>query len=113
MSDQLSVFLLTIRGTLSPATLEAARKVHNQTAGDPAGVAAAHKFILAGLGNRSMKFFGETILVADDDPYIQEALKDRLESLGCRVLQAADGLKAVEIIERQTPHMAFQCPEMP
>ncbi len=41
MSDQLSVFLLTIRGTLAPATLEEARKVHNQTAGDPAGVAAA------------------------------------------------------------------------
>ncbi len=41
MSDQLSVFLLTIRGTLAPATLEASRKIHNQTAGDPAGVAAA------------------------------------------------------------------------
>jgi hypothetical protein len=33
--------LLTIRGTLSPNTLEEARKVHNMTAGDPAGVAAA------------------------------------------------------------------------
>src|SRR5258708_1476742 len=41
MNDQLTLFLLTIRGTLSPATLEAARKIHNQTAGDPAGVAAA------------------------------------------------------------------------
>jgi hypothetical protein len=41
MNDQLTLYLLTIRGTLSPATLEAARKVHNQTAGDPAGVAAA------------------------------------------------------------------------
>ena len=40
MSD-LSVFLLTIRGTLKPATLEEARKVHNQTAGNPEGVAAA------------------------------------------------------------------------
>ena len=40
MSD-LSLYLLAIRGTLAPATLEAARKVHNQTAGDPAGVAAA------------------------------------------------------------------------
>ncbi len=40
MSD-LSVFLLTIRGTLSPATLDAARKVHNQTAGNPEGIAAA------------------------------------------------------------------------
>lgn len=41
MSDQTTLYLLTIRGTLSPKTLEEARKVHNMTAGDPAGVAAA------------------------------------------------------------------------
>jgi hypothetical protein len=41
MNDQLTLYLLTIRGTLAPDTLEAARKIHNQTAGDPAGVAAA------------------------------------------------------------------------
>ena len=41
MNDDLTLYLLTIRGTLSPATLEAARKVHNQTAGNPDGVAAA------------------------------------------------------------------------
>ena len=41
MNDQLPLFLLTIRGTLAPATLDAARKVHNQTAGNPAGIAAA------------------------------------------------------------------------
>jgi hypothetical protein len=41
MNDQLTLYLLTIRGTLSPATLEEARKVHNMTAGDPGGVAAA------------------------------------------------------------------------
>lgn len=41
MNDPLTLFLLTIRGTLAPATLDAARKVHNQTAGNPAGVAAA------------------------------------------------------------------------
>ena len=40
MSD-LTLFLLSIRGTLAPATLEEARKVHNQTAGNPAGVTAA------------------------------------------------------------------------
>jgi len=40
MSD-LTVFLLAIRGTLSPKTLEEARKVHNMTAGNPDGVAAA------------------------------------------------------------------------
>jgi len=41
MNDQLTLYLLTIRGTLAPDTLEAARKVHNQTAGNPDGVAAA------------------------------------------------------------------------
>lgn len=41
MSDQVTLYLLTIRGTLSPATLEEARQVHNQTAGNPAGVVAA------------------------------------------------------------------------
>jgi hypothetical protein len=40
MSD-LNVFLLAIRGTLAPKTLEEARKVHNMTAGNPEGVAAA------------------------------------------------------------------------
>lgn len=41
MNDQLTLYLLTIRGTFSPDTLEEARRIHNQTAGDPAGVAAA------------------------------------------------------------------------
>lgn len=41
MNDQLTLYLLTIRGTLSPSTLEEARKVHNMTAGNPEGVAAA------------------------------------------------------------------------
>jgi hypothetical protein len=41
MNDSLTLYLLTIRGMLAPSTLEEARKVHNMTAGDPAGVAAA------------------------------------------------------------------------
>jgi len=41
MNDQLTLYLLTIRGTLAPDTLEAACKIHNMTAGDPGGVAAA------------------------------------------------------------------------
>ncbi len=41
MNDQLTLYLLTIRGTLSPSTLEEARNVHNMTAGNPDGVAAA------------------------------------------------------------------------
>jgi hypothetical protein len=34
-------YLLTIRGKLKPATVEASRSVHNATAGNPQGVAAA------------------------------------------------------------------------
>jgi len=36
-----SIYLLSIPGTLSPKTLEEARVVHNMTAGNPQGVAAA------------------------------------------------------------------------
>jgi len=41
LKDTLSLYLLTIQGTLSSPTLEAARTIHNQTAGDPNNVAAA------------------------------------------------------------------------
>ena len=41
MNDQLTLYLLTIRGTLLPASLEEARNVHNLTAGNPDGIAAA------------------------------------------------------------------------
>jgi DNA-binding NtrC family response regulator len=53
------------------------------------------------------------ILVADDDPYVQEILKDRLESLGYRVLLAADGAGALKIVDRDELHMMFLDVEMP
>jgi len=40
-NDSMTVYLLSIRGTLSPANIEEARKVHNMTAGDPKGVEGA------------------------------------------------------------------------
>ncbi len=40
-ASNLQLALLSIRGTLAPATLEAARALHNQTAGAPESVAAA------------------------------------------------------------------------
>jgi DNA-binding NtrC family response regulator len=55
----------------------------------------------------------ETILVADDDPYIQEVLGDRLESLGYRVVRVGDGKEALDTFERQESHMAFLDIEMP
>ncbi len=60
-----------------------------------------------------MTTFGETILVVDDDPYIQEALGDRLESLGYRVTRASDGKQALELIDHQDPQMVFLDIEMP
>lgn len=41
MNPTLPRYLLSIRGTLAPPTLEAARVIHNETAGAPASVAAA------------------------------------------------------------------------
>jgi len=41
MTQAMATYLLSIRGTLAPTTLESARTVHNQTAGAPANVAAA------------------------------------------------------------------------
>ena len=60
-----------------------------------------------------MTIFGETILVVDDDPYIQEALGDRLESLGYQVARASDGKQALELIDHQDPQMVFLDIEMP
>jgi DNA-binding NtrC family response regulator len=60
-----------------------------------------------------MSTVGETILVVDDDPYIQAALGDRLESLGYQVIRASDGKQALECIEHQDPQMVFLDIEMP
>ena len=60
-----------------------------------------------------MSTLGEMILVVDDDPYIQEALGDRLESLGYRVARASDGKHALELIDHQDPQMVFLDIEMP
>jgi DNA-binding NtrC family response regulator len=56
---------------------------------------------------------GETILVVDDDSYIQKILADRLESLGYRVLVAADGKQALELLDHKDPQLMFLDIEMP
>ena len=60
-----------------------------------------------------MTTLGEMILVVDDDPYIQEALGDRLESLGYRVARASNGKQALELVDHQDPQMVFLDIEMP
>lgn len=53
MSKDLSLYLLSIRGQLAAPSLEAARKLHNRTAGDPNNVAAAQS-----LGDVSHMVYG-------------------------------------------------------
>lgn len=60
-----------------------------------------------------MSTLGEMILVVDDDPYIQEALGDRLESFGYQVARASDGKQALEFIDHQDLQMVFLDIEMP
>ena len=60
-----------------------------------------------------MELTGETILVVDDDPYIQQALEDRLASLGHGVLVSADGKEALEIVERERPQLVLLDIEIP
>lgn len=52
MTNNESLVLLTVRGSLVPSTLEAACALHNQTAGSPEGIAAARA-----LGDLSHKVF--------------------------------------------------------
>ncbi|MGZ9255797.1 MAG: sigma-54-dependent transcriptional regulator [Candidatus Binatia bacterium] len=56
---------------------------------------------------------GETILVADDDPYIGKVLTDRLQSLGYRVLLTASGKGVLEILDRHDPQLALLDIAMP
>ena len=60
-----------------------------------------------------MELTGETILVVDDDPYIQQALDDRLASLGYHVLLAADGKQALELFKRHGPQLVLLDIEIP
>lgn len=60
-----------------------------------------------------MELTGETILVVDDDPYIQRALEDRLVSLGYGVLVSADGVQALDLFERHSPQLVLLDIELP
>src|SRR5512134_2207540 len=54
-----------------------------------------------------------TILVADDEPAICEALGSVLAAEGHRTIVAANGLDAVELVERERPALAFLDVRMP
>jgi two-component system, NtrC family, response regulator AtoC len=60
-----------------------------------------------------MERFGDTILVADDDPNMRKVLADRLEFLGYRVLLAADGKETLRLFDEENAAMLLLDIEMP
>jgi DNA-binding NtrC family response regulator len=60
-----------------------------------------------------MESFVGSILVVDDDPDIREVLVDRLESLGYRVVTAANGMEGLETLERENARLVLLDIEMP
>jgi len=60
-----------------------------------------------------MESNGDTILVADDDPYIGKILSDRLQSLGHQVLLASSGRMALELLDSHDPQLALVDIAMP
>lgn len=53
------------------------------------------------------------ILVVDDDPYVREALREHLEHAGFRVLEAADGKVASEVLDREEIDLVLLDLELP
>jgi len=50
---------------------------------------------------------GELILVADDEPMVRETMAEVLESMGYKVLQAKDGLEAIELFQAHEQEIAL------
>jgi quinol monooxygenase YgiN len=94
-AQTLQLYLLSIRGTLAHATLEAARAIHNQTAGAPESVAAARSlgdlshmvYVPAGQTWRSME--GLNTFFAN--PHVQEEAGQIFRSRDPLVWAPADG----------------------
>ena len=60
-----------------------------------------------------MDSFLSTVLVIDDDPDIREVLKDRLESLGYRVLSAESGREGLALHAQENPRFVLLDIELP
>jgi two-component system chemotaxis response regulator CheY len=48
-----------------------------------------------------------TVLVCDDSMLIRKQLGDLLEDLGCRVIEAKNGIQGVELYRQEKPHAVF------
>jgi DNA-binding NtrC family response regulator len=60
-----------------------------------------------------MKTLNGTILVADDDADIRDILSETLNSLGSRVITAANGQECLDKVDREAPELVLLDIEMP
>jgi len=60
-----------------------------------------------------MAISGETLLLIDDDPAIQDVLTDRLEALGYRVVVAANGQAGLALLDTEGPQLVLLDLELP
>ncbi|SMF07002.1 PAS domain S-box-containing protein [Desulfovibrio gilichinskyi] len=65
------------------------------------------------VGRRSNMKGSPLILVADDDPALNEFLSQILEDEGYRIISAADGIEAVEMARKQLPQLITMDLKMP
>ena len=60
-----------------------------------------------------MKTLRGSILVVDDDPDIRDILSETLNSLGARVITAANGQECLDKVDKEAPELVFLDIEMP
>ena len=63
--------------------------------------------------NKSMKTLSGTILVADDAADIREIISETLNSLGSRVITAANGQECLDKVDKEGPELVLLDIEMP
>ena len=61
----------------------------------------------------TMKTLSGSILVVDDDPDIRDISSETLNSLGSRVITAANGRECLNKIDKETPELVLLDIEMP
>lgn len=60
-----------------------------------------------------MELKGLNILICDDSMLVRKKLKELLETLGCNVIEAKDGLEGLEMYKSHKPNAVFMDIVMP
>lgn len=55
----------------------------------------------------------KTILIVDDEPMLREIIAQTFIDLGCKVLQAENGVRALELAEKEKIHVIISDVQMP